>query len=126
MDCQCAACDKLLSECETIFAAEGHLYCSRDCGIHDFKVAYDNEAADRFDESCEELTPQEIGITKYMTAGDIYNTIHSLAQSQGSYSRLFSRLNELTEVNRKQALDELAKHNFEQPVDLILFLEGGE
>ena len=36
----CAACDTDLATCETIWAAEGILYCSRECGIHDFKYAY--------------------------------------------------------------------------------------
>ena len=58
----CAACDTDLATCETIWAAEGILYCSRECGIHDFKVAYGDKAEEHFDEVAEEINPRDIGI----------------------------------------------------------------
>ena len=60
----CAACDIDLATCETIWAAEGALYCSRECGIHGFKVAYGDEAEKHFDEVAEEINPHDIGIGK--------------------------------------------------------------
>ena len=57
----CGACDKDLAKCETIWAAEGTLYCSRECGIHDYKVAHKN-AEEYFDSVAEEITPNEIGL----------------------------------------------------------------
>lgn len=58
----CAACDIDLGTCKTIWAAEGALYCSRDCGIHDFKVTYGDNAEQHFDDVAEEINPQDIGI----------------------------------------------------------------
>ena len=58
----CAACDIDLATCETIWAAEGTLYCSRECGIHDFRVAYGDDAEKHFDEVAEEINPRDIGI----------------------------------------------------------------
>lgn len=58
----CAACDVNLATCETIWAAEGSLYCSRECGIHDLKYAYGDDAEKHFDEVAEEISPRDIGI----------------------------------------------------------------
>lgn len=58
----CAACDTDLATCDTVWAAEGILYCSRECGIHDFKVEYGDDAEKHFDEVAEELNPRDIGI----------------------------------------------------------------
>lgn len=58
----CAACGTDLATCETIWAAEGILYCSRECGIHDFKVHYGDDAERHFDEVAEEINPRDIGI----------------------------------------------------------------
>ena len=58
----CAACDIDLATCDTIWAAEGILYCSRDCGIHDFKSEYGDDAEKHFDEVSEEINPRDIGI----------------------------------------------------------------
>lgn len=60
----CAACDMDLATCETIWAAEGILYCSRECGIHDFKAAYFEDAEKHFDEVAEEINPQDIGLCR--------------------------------------------------------------
>ena len=58
----CAACDTDLATCDTIGAAEGILYCSRECGVHDFKVQYGDDAEKHFDEVAEEINPRDIGI----------------------------------------------------------------
>ena len=58
----CAACDTDLATCDTIWAAEGILYCSRECGIHDFKAQYGADAEKHFDEVAEEINPRDIGI----------------------------------------------------------------
>ena len=59
----CAACDIDLATCDTIWAAEGTLYCSRECGIEDFKHMYGDDAERYFNDVAEEVTPEDIGIT---------------------------------------------------------------
>lgn len=59
----CAACDIDLATCDTIWSAEGTLYCSRECGIEDFKHKYGDDAERCFNDVAEEVTPEEIGIT---------------------------------------------------------------
>lgn len=58
----CPICDKPLSECETIWAAAGTLYCSKDCGVYDFRVIHGMSAEEMFDMFAEELNPNNIGI----------------------------------------------------------------
>jgi hypothetical protein len=58
----CAACDVDLATCDTIFVADSRMYCSRDCGIHDFKVTYGDKAEQCFDDVAEEINPKDIGI----------------------------------------------------------------
>lgn len=58
----CAACDIDLATCDTIWAAEGALYCSKECGVHDFKVAYGFKAEEYFDKVAEEISPIDIGL----------------------------------------------------------------
>ena len=61
----CDVCGKDLAECETIWAAEGSLYCSRKCGIQDYMLVKDSEtqyAAELFSFVAEELNPKDIGI----------------------------------------------------------------
>ena len=58
----CATCNTDLATCETIWAAEGILYCSRECGMYDFKYAYGDDAERHFDEVAEEINPRDIGI----------------------------------------------------------------
>lgn len=53
----CAACDTDLSTCDTIWAAHGILYCSKECGMHDLK--HDNLS---FEDAAEEINPRDIGI----------------------------------------------------------------
>ena len=55
-----------------------------------------------------------------MTAQEILSNIRMLAQSQGFYGRL---LEAVTEEN-PELLDYLAEQEFEDVVDMILFLES--
>lgn len=63
-DDMCAACDVDLATCDTIWAAEGILYCSRECVIHDFEVEYGSNAEKQFDLVSEEIKPLDIGIVR--------------------------------------------------------------
>lgn len=54
----CVTCKKDLASCRTIFAAEGMLFCSRECGI----LKYSINAMNWFDVIAEELTPAAIGL----------------------------------------------------------------
>ena len=68
----CATCKKDLAKCDTIFAAEGRLYCSRACGVRDYTLIVtcsfeqdDNTcgyADEIFDSVSEELSPKDIGL----------------------------------------------------------------
>lgn len=63
----CAACDIDLGTCNTIWAAGGGLYCSRECGIHDYSMMSNISAEDAeqlFDEEAEEINPTDIGIVR--------------------------------------------------------------
>lgn len=54
----------------------------------------------------------------YMTKGEIYNAIRSLASSQGFYGRLLQQIEDHPEV-----LDVLEEQNFNDVIDLIMYLE---
>ena len=63
----CAAYDIDLGTCDTIWAAGGGLYCSRECGIHDYSMMSNISAEDAeklFDEEAEEINPTDIGIVR--------------------------------------------------------------
>jgi hypothetical protein len=63
----CAACDIDLGTCDTIWAAGGALYCSRECGEHDYSMISNISAEDAkqlFDEEAEEINPVDIGIVR--------------------------------------------------------------
>lgn len=68
----CAACDIDLGTCDTVWSAEGILYCSRECGIHDYK----DEA--RFNDVAEEVSTADIGLKKVcvwcMKTEDLHDT----------------------------------------------------
>ncbi len=57
----CHTCGKDLATCEAILAAEGNLYCSRECGIQHYKGNPEN-AERLFLAYAEEVTPAEIGL----------------------------------------------------------------
>lgn len=54
-----------------------------------------------------------------MSKEEIMATVKELAQSQGFYCRLYETLRA-----NPEALDFLAKQNFKDSVDMIMFLEG--
>ena len=63
----CAACDIDLGTCDIILAAGGSLYCSRECGEHDYSMMSNTtaeEAKQLFDEEAEEINPTDIGIVR--------------------------------------------------------------
>ena len=53
-----------------------------------------------------------------MTKGEIYNAIRSLASSKGFYGRLLQQIEDHPEV-----LDVLEEQNFDDVIDLIMYLE---
>ena len=121
----CPMCSKDLADCKTIFAAEGTLYCSRTCGIYDFKPSQGEEAEAYFDSVAEEIVPADIGIVKAeMDKEHILGVIKSLAASQGYYSRLYTALMKSTDEERNEWLAELAEMRFVDDVELIEYLEG--
>ena len=58
-----------------------------------------------------------------MTAQEIYDTISSLSQSQGFYSRLKLQLDEADEDTRAEILNHLESMKLKDSVDLVLLLE---
>lgn len=55
---------------------------------------------------------------KGMTKEQILNEIKTLSRSQGFYGRLLRDINDNPEI-----LDHLEEQNFQEPLDLIFFLE---
>ena len=55
-----------------------------------------------------------------------YETIKSLASSQGFYSRLYSTIQSWNEDELKEKIDTVNNLDvkFKEPVDVILYLEG--
>ena len=51
-------------------------------------------------------------------------TIKSLASSQGLYGRLYRDLTELDEDEYDEVMTKLESQNFEDGVDLIMFIES--
>ena len=54
-----------------------------------------------------------------MTKQEIMKTVKELARSQGFYCRLYETLKE-----NPEALDFLAKQNFKDSIEMIMFLKG--
>ena len=67
----CAACDTDLSTCDTIWAAHGILYCSKECGMHDLK--HDNLS---FEDAAEEIGTLDIGI-QHLTNPTATRALHA-------------------------------------------------
>ena len=62
-----------------------------------------------------------------MKRNQILSVIKSLAQSQGFYGRLYSRLLDLAENepdSYEDVMEVLEGRNFADPIDLVLFLES--
>lgn len=129
---KCCVCDTDLATCGSIIAAEGHLYCSRECAIHDFENAYGSVAERHLDNVAEEITPEDIGIepaykapsSKGMSREAILAAIENLAQSQGFYGRLLEVIRGASEEVRDEFLSTLEQQNFSDTVDLVMYLEG--
>ncbi len=58
-----------------------------------------------------------------MTAEEILETIKSLSKSQGFYTRLYEILSDESK-DSTDYLNILAKKDFKDPVDLVLYFEG--
>lgn len=114
----CNVCGKDLAKCEIIFAAEGTLLCSRNCGMRIFDEGH-------FDEVAEEITPDDIGIKPIvtMTRDDIMEALKQLSRSQGRYSRLYNNMMDDSEY-RSLMLDELEEQGFTDVIDLVLYFES--
>ena len=71
MRSKCSACDKHLGTRSVIFAIEGVLYCSANCGISDLRDKYGRDAGVKFRQFAEEINPQDIGIEPVSRVVDI-------------------------------------------------------
>lgn len=60
---KCNVCDKNLATCETVWAVEGKLVCSSECGIKALSEEYGSFAANVFKDTAEEVAPRDIGIS---------------------------------------------------------------
>lgn len=123
---ECAVCKQDLARCNSLWAAEGKLYCSRECGIRDYSLTTDDDlgyAEEIFDGVAEELMPEDIGLTRYLNKAEIFSAIQSLAKSQGLYCRMLAALEE-DESRKETVLDELESKHFKDIVDLVLYIEG--
>lgn len=58
-----------------------------------------------------------------MNRTEIMNTIGTLANSQGFYSRIYNYLLSLNEDDLNEILDELEAQNFADAVDMVLYFE---
>ena len=59
-----------------------------------------------------------------MKRDEILETIRSLAQSQGSYGRLLSDLENMPKELYNTVMADLEAQNFKDAVDLIMYIEG--
>lgn len=59
-----------------------------------------------------------------MKREEIMETIKSLASSQGLYGRLYRDLMELDEDEYDEVMTELESQNFNDGVDLVMFIES--
>ena len=59
-----------------------------------------------------------------MKRDEILETIRSLAQSQGSYGRLLSDLENMPKELYNTVMADLEAQNFKDIVDLIMYIEG--
>ena len=59
--------------------------------------------------------------TKTQNYDLFYNTIKSLSYSQGSYGRILREINNLSEEDKQNLVDQLP--DFKDAVDVVLFIE---
>jgi endogenous inhibitor of DNA gyrase (YacG/DUF329 family) len=128
----CCDCGKDLAKCDVIYAAEGRLYCSRECGMRHYSNVESDPAQCEilFDSLAEEITPTEIGLAPYedekpdyMTKDQCMQAIQELAKSQGFYQRLLDDLMDDAE-HRDLVLNDLEEQHFKDIVDMVLWLES--
>lgn len=121
-EAMCAACDTDLATCSTIYAAEGILYCSKECGREDWQHA---KSELNFDDIVEEVQPQDIGIEPVvgLKKAQILEIIETLAKSNGYYSGLLATMNSAAPNERESFLEVLEAHQFRDAIDLIHHLE---
>lgn len=58
----CEECSGILADHETIWSAEGTLYCSEECGIKAYTRIHGEQGAKYFLDVAEEICPEDIGI----------------------------------------------------------------
>ena len=67
-----------------------------------------------------------MSVKKFMTRRQILDTIRDLGRSQGMYSSMYARLQNLRNEDPKQFdlyMNHLVNQQFESPVDLVLYFE---
>lgn len=124
----CRMCGASLSTLETVFAAEGALYCSANCGRLHFMSTHNADVGYEFEDIVEEVQAIDIGLEspKYMRRDAIRAAIKELAKSQGLYSRLDFTLSQV-EKTAPNTYDKymymLEEKKFKDTLDLVLFFE---
>lgn len=59
-----------------------------------------------------------------MKRDEILEVFQSLARSQGMYGRILRLIDRMTDEEREVMWQELETQNFEDAVDLVLYIEG--
>ena len=59
-----------------------------------------------------------------MKRDEILGVFQSLARSQGMYGRILRLIDRMTDEEREVMWQELEAQNFEDAVDLVLYIEG--
>lgn len=59
-----------------------------------------------------------------MTGQDCLDTIAQLARSQGSYGRMNEQINQMDNDTREELMNTLEAQQFNDPVDLVIWLES--
>ena len=59
-----------------------------------------------------------------MKRDEILEVFQSLARSQGMYGRILRLIDRMTDEEREVMWQELEAQNFEDAVDLVLYIEG--
>lgn len=61
---KCKNCGSDLSIFNTAWAAEGAMYCTKECGLKAFTAKYGNNSEQYFNDVAEEVSTEDIGIIK--------------------------------------------------------------
>lgn len=124
----CKTCGTSLSTLETVFAAEGDLYCSEACGKADFVSTHSSDIGYDFEDTVEEIQTADIGLVspEYLDRQGIRAAIKELAKSQGLYGRLDFTLSQVEKSAPKtyeKYMSMLEDKKFKDTLDLVLFFE---